>query len=140
MKSRSAAGGFGSIAAEEIEARSLYETHYCARGEMENCIKEQQLDLFADRPSTHALRSNQLRLWFSSITYVLMHSLRRLGWAGTCWEHAQCDTIRLKLLKIGAAVRVSVRRVWIALSESYPFRQVLQQVLVDLRAWPLTPG
>lgn len=129
-----------SIAAEEIEASVLYETHYCARGEMENRIKEQQLDLFADRTSTHALRSNQLRLWFSSIAYVLMHSLRRLGLAGTCLERAQCDTIRLKLLKIGAAVRVSVRRVWIALSESYPFGPVFQQVLANLRAVPLTPG
>jgi len=126
-----------SIATEEIEACSLYEEHYCARGEMENRIKEQQLALFADRTSTTQMRSNQLRLWFSSIAYVLMHSLRRLGLEGTCLEHAQCDTIRLKLLKIGAAVRVSVRRVWVALSESYPFRQVFQQVLANLRALPL---
>ena len=129
-----------SIAAETIEARSLYEEHYCARGEMENHIKEQQLSLFADRTSTSEMRSNQLRLWFSSIAYALMHALRRLALPGTRLERAQCDTIRWKLLKIGAAVRVSVRRVWLSLSESYPFRQVFEQALANLTAVPLVPG
>jgi hypothetical protein len=129
-----------SIAAERIEARALYEEHYCARGEMENHIKEQQLALFADRTSTAQLRSNQLRLWFSSVANARMHALRRLGQAGTSLERAQCDTIRLKLLKIGAAVRVSVRRVWFSLSESYPYRQVFEQALANLAAAPPKPG
>lgn len=129
-----------SIGAERIEARALYEEHYCARGEMENHIKEQQLALFADRTSTAQLRSNQLRLWFSSVAYALMHALRRLGLTGTSLERAQCDTIRLKLLKIGAAVRVSVRRVWFSLSESYPYRQVFEQALANLAAASLKPG
>lgn len=129
-----------SIAAERIEARALYEEHYCARGEMENHIKEQQLALFADRTSTAQLRSNQLRLWFSSVAYALMHALRRLGLTGTSLERAQCDTIRLKLLKIGAAVRVSVRRVWLSLSESYPYRQVFEQALANLAAASLNSG
>jgi hypothetical protein len=129
-----------SIPADSIEARALYEDHYCARGEMENRIKEQQLALFADRTSTSHMRSNQLRLWFSSIAYTLMQALRRLGLAGTSWARAQCDTIRLKLLKIGAVVRVSVRRLWVSLSESYPYRQVFDQVLANLAGVPLAPG
>jgi hypothetical protein len=129
-----------SIPADGIEARALYEDHYCARGEMENRIKEQQLALFADRTSTSGMRSNQLRLWFSSIAYTFMQALRRLGLAGTSWARAQCDTIRLKLLKIGAVVRVSVRRLWVSLSESYPYRQVFHQVLANLAGVPLAPG
>ena len=92
----------GYLAATKLDARALYEDLYRARGEMENRIKEQQLALFADRTSTHEIRSNQLRLYFSSFAYVLMHTLRRLGLEGTSMAKAQCDTIRLKLFKIGA--------------------------------------
>ncbi len=113
-----------SLPPEEIDARTLYEQVYCARGEMENRIKEQQLCLFADRTSTRWLRSNQIRLWLSSLAYALVSGLRRLGLASTSMARSRCDTIRLKLLKIGASVRVSVRRVWIALASSYP-RQAL---------------
>src|SRR4029450_8176906 len=91
-----------SIASEQKQARELYEDFYCARGGMENRIKEQQLGLFADPPSPSWLRSNQLRLYFSSFAYILMHALRRLGLEGTELAKAQCDTIRLKLFKVGA--------------------------------------
>ena len=122
-----------SIASEEKEARELYEDFYCARGDMENRIKEQQLGLFADRTSTSWMRSNQLRLYFSSFAYILMHALRRLGLAGTELAKAQCDTIRLKLFKIGAQIQVTVRKVWISFSESYPYLKLFQQVLARLQ-------
>ncbi len=122
-----------SIASEEKDARELYEDFYCARGEMENRIKEQQLGLFADRTSTSWMRSNQLRLYFSSFAYILVHALRRLGLEGTELAKAQCDTIRLKLLKIGAQIRVSVRKVWMSFSESYPYLNLFQQVLARLQ-------
>lgn len=111
-----------NLKTEEYDARSLYEDLYCARGEMENRIKEQQLELFADRTSTKYLKSNQTRLWFSSIAYVLMNEMRRLGLAETEMDQAQCSTIRLKLLKIGAQVQVTVRRVVVRLASSYPFQ------------------
>jgi hypothetical protein len=98
--------------------RELYEHFYCARGEMENRIKEAQLNLFADRLSTETFRANQLRLWLSSAAYVLMHALRRIGLVGTALARACTNTIRLKLLKIGAVVTVSVRRVRLAMSEA----------------------
>jgi hypothetical protein len=122
-----------SIASEEKEARELYEDFYCARGDMENRIKEQQLGLFADRTSTSWMRSNQLRLYFSSFAYILIHALRRLGLQGTELAKAQCDTIRLKLFKIGARIEVSVRKVWISFSESYPYLSLFQQVLARLQ-------
>ena len=122
-----------SIASEEKDARELYEDFYCARGEMENRIKEQQLGLFADRTSTSWMRSNQLRLYFSSFAYILVHALRRLGLEGTELAKAQCDTIRLKLLKIGAQIRVSVRKVWMSFSESYPYLNLFQQGLARLQ-------
>jgi hypothetical protein len=122
-----------SIASEEKPARELYEDFYCARGDMENRIKEQQLGLFADRTSTSWIRSNQLRLYFSSFAYILMHTLRRLGLAGTELAKAQCDTIRLKLFKIGAQIQVTVRKVWISFSESYPYLKLFQQVLARLQ-------
>jgi len=122
-----------SMASEEKEARELYEDFYCARGEMENRIKEQQLGLFADRTSTSWMRSNQLRLYFSSFAYILVHTLRRLGLQGTELAKAQCDTIRLKLFKIGAQIRVSVRKVWISFSESYPYLSLFQQVIARLQ-------
>jgi len=121
-----------SLSAQEADARTLYEDLYCARGEMENRIKEQPLDLFADRTSTHTLRANQVRL-FSSFAYVLLCALRRLGLQGTELGHAQCGSIRLKLLKIGAQVRLSVRRIWISFSESYPSPELFRQVLRNLR-------
>ena len=122
-----------SIASEEKEARELYEDFYCGRGDMENRIKEQQLGLFADRTSTSWMRSNQLRLYFSSFAYILIHALRRLGLEGTELAKAQCDTIRLKLFKIGARIEVSVRKVWISFSESYPYLSLFQQVLARLQ-------
>jgi hypothetical protein len=126
-----------SLAPEKMEARALYEDLYCARGDMENRIKEQQLALFADRTSTATMRANQLRLYFSSIAYVLLQTLRRIGLAGTELAKAQCDTIRLKLLKIGAQIRITVRKVWISLSQSYPYADLLWRVCERLRLRPL---
>ena len=129
-----------SLPSAEVEARHLYEDIYCARGEMENRIKEQQLYLFADRTSAATMRANQLRLWFSSLAYVLLSALRRLGLSGTELAGAQCSTIRLKLLKIGAAIKITVRKVWVSLAESYPYRRIFQQVyenLLRLRPVPL---
>jgi hypothetical protein len=118
---------------EEIDARALYEEVYCARGEMENRIKEQQLMLFAGRTSTHLMRSNQIRLWFSSVAYVLVSALRRVALAGTELARAQCATIRLRLLKIGAQVKVTVRKVWVALAESCPWVGVFRAAWRNLR-------
>jgi len=122
-----------SLSAEQFDARTLYEQQYCARGDMENRIKEQQLCLFADRTSAATMRANQLRLWFSSVAYTLMNALRRLGLKGTKLARAQCNTIRLKLLKIGAQIKVTVRKVWVSLSESYPYQQLFKQVYENLR-------
>jgi hypothetical protein len=122
-----------SLSPEEYPAQTLYEDHYCARGEMENRIKEQQLELFADRTSTQYLKSNQVRLWMSSVAYVLMNEMRRLGLAGTEMEQAQCGTIRLKLLKIGAQVQVSVRRVVVRLASGYPFQELFLAIYRRLR-------
>jgi len=125
-----------SIASEQKDARTLYEDFYCARGDMENRIKEQQLGLFADRTSTAWMRSNQLRLYFSSFAYILMQTLRRLGLQGTELAQAQCDTIRLKLFKIGAQIEVTVRKVWISFSESYPYLGLFQRVFARLQQIP----
>lgn len=122
-----------SLTSEQWEAQRLYEKLYCARGEMENRIKEQQLCLFADRTSTHHLTSNQVRLWFSSVAYVLLNELRRLGLKDTELAQARCDTIRTKLLKIGAQVKVTVRRVWVHLASSYPYAALFAQILGQLR-------
>jgi len=124
-----------SLTPEEFDARAIYEDEYCARGEMENRIKEQQLYLFADRTSAHSMRANQLRLWFSSVAYTLLQVIREYGLQGTKLARARCDTIRLKLLKIGASVRVTVRRVWLSLSESCPYRQLFAQVYANLKHW-----
>jgi hypothetical protein len=121
-----------SLSRGEFDARTLYEQQYCARGEMENRIKEQQLCLFADRTSAATMRANQLRLWFSSVAYTLLNALRRLGLKGTELARARCDTIRLKLLKIGAQIKVTVRKVWVCLSESYPYREIFRQVHENL--------
>ena len=112
-----------SLTREEAKARYLYEKLYCARGEMENRIKECQLDLFADRTSAATMRANQLRLWFASMAYVLVSSLRRIGLAGTQFAKAACATIRLKLLRIGALVTISVRRVRIAMASAHPWQR-----------------
>ncbi len=124
-----------SLSAEKFDARTLYEQEYCARGEMENRIKEQQLYLFADRTSAHSMRANQLRLWFSSVAYTLLQVIREFGLKGTKLARARCDTIRLKLLKIGAVVRVTVRRVWLSLSESCPYQQLFATVHANLTRW-----
>ena len=110
-----------SLSRKATEARFLYEKIYCARGEMENRIKECQLDLFADRTSSHTMRANQLRLWFASMAYVLMAALRRIGLRHTRFANASCGSIRLKLLKIGALVTVSVRRIKIAMASACPY-------------------
>jgi hypothetical protein len=125
-----------SVNREAWPAQELYEQHYCARGDMENRIKE-QLMLFSDRTSTHYLRSNQLRLYFSSIAYVLLQMLRRLGLEGTELAKAQCSTIRLKLLKIGALIRITVRKVWVSLAGGYPHVELFRQVHEKLCAVPL---
>lgn len=126
-----------SLSPEELDARTLYEDMYCARGEMENRIKEQQLCLFADRTSCATMRANQLRLWLSSVAYTLLAALRQFGLQGTEMAQARCDTIRLKLLKLGASVRTTVRRVWISLSESCPYQRVFAQVYENLCRWSL---
>jgi hypothetical protein len=111
-----------SLPASVIDARALYEDLYCARGEVENRIKEQQLDLFADRTSAATMRANQLRLWFASFAYVLLDALRRIGLRHTQFAAATCGTIRLKLLKIGAQVRVSMRRIKVAMASACPYQ------------------
>jgi hypothetical protein len=121
-----------SLLTEDRAAKPLYEEDYCGRGEAENRIKEQQLHLFADRTSAHSMRANQIRLFFSSIAYMLINSLRRLGLAGTELAQAQCQTIRLKLLKIGALVRVTVRKVWVRLTSSCPYAAVFRRVHATL--------
>jgi Transposase DDE domain group 1 len=111
-----------SLSRRQVKARDLYERLYCARGNMENRIKECQLDLFSDRTSAATMRANQLRLWFASMAYVLLCAVRRIGLVHTQFVRATCGTIRLKLLKIGAIVRVSVRRIKIAMASSCPYR------------------
>jgi hypothetical protein len=127
-----------SLDATEYPAQELYEKLYCARGDMENRIKEQQLGLFADRTSTHEMRSNQLRLYFSSIAYVLMNELRRLGLRRTPLAEAQVDTIRVRLLKVAAVVRLSVRRVVVSLSSVFSLRAIFIRTLANIRAGPST--
>ena len=109
-----------SLARTACKAKYLYEKVYCARGDMENRIKECQLDLFADRTSAATMRANQLRLWFHSMAYVLLCALRRIGLHDTALANATCGSIRLKLLKIGARVRISVRRIRIAMASACP--------------------
>ena len=111
-----------SLSREEHEARHLYEKLYCARGEMENRIKECQLDLYADRTSAHTMRANQLRLWFAAMAYVLLCALRRIGLAHTQFARATCGTIRLKLVKIAALVRTSVRRIKRAMPSAFAYQ------------------
>ena len=121
-----------SLPAEQWAAQDLYEKFYCARGEMENRIKE-QMCLFADRLSTDEMKGNQLRLYFSALAYTLIEALRRLGLKGTEWAQAQVDTIRLKLFKIGAIVRISARRILLQLSSTYPWKDLFAQAFHALR-------
>ncbi len=120
-----------SLDVARLAAQPLYEQLYCARGEMENRIKE-QFSLFSDRTSTAYLRSNQLRLYLSSIAYLLLEGLRRLGLKGTAMAKAQCQTIRLKLLKIGVLVRITVRKVWVSLSSGYPHQALFARIFQQL--------
>jgi hypothetical protein len=122
-----------SLSADAWPAQALYEDLYCARGEMENRIKEQQLGLFADRTSCHTLRANQLRLWLSSVAYLVLHDLRRLALAGTELARAQVDTIRCRLLKIGGIITVSVRRIYVSLSSVFPFQDLFARILANIR-------
>lgn len=121
-----------SLSAEEWSAQQLYEDLYCGRGDMENRIKE-QLTLFADRVSAESLRANQLRLYFSAMAYVLLQGLRRLGLQGTEWARAQVTTLRLRLLKIGAQIRITVRKIWVSLASGYPLQSLFAQVWSNLR-------
>jgi hypothetical protein len=121
-----------SLLSEEAGAKVVYEERYCARGDMENRIKE-QFSLFADRVSTESLRSNQLRLYLSAMAYLLVSGLRRLGLQSTELAQAQVSTIRTKLLKIGAQIRVTVRKVWVSMASSYPWQGLYQQVWTNLR-------
>jgi hypothetical protein len=121
-----------SLTPQQWAAQDLYEKFYCARGEMENRIKE-QMCLFADRLATDEMKGNQLRLYFSALAYTLVESLRRLALKGTEWAQAQVDTIRLKLFKIGALVRISARRIMLQLSSAYPWKHIYTQAFQALR-------
>ena len=122
-----------SLTPAEVGGQHLYEKIYCARGDMENRIKECQLDLFADRTSTATMRANQLRLWFASMAYVLLCALRRIGLTYTQFAEATCGTIRLKLLKLGALVRISVRRIKLAMASACPYQHEFSLAHARLR-------
>lgn len=121
-----------SLTSEAWQARALYEELYCQRGEMENRVKE-QFQLFSDRTSTHWLWSNQLRLYLSAFAYVLLDTLRRVGLQGTEMAQAEVNTIRLRLLKIGALVRVSTRKIWVSLASAHPIARLFARVYATLR-------
>jgi Transposase DDE domain group 1 len=121
-----------SLTSEQWPAKPLYEELYCARGDMENRIKE-QFCLFADRASAETMRANQLRLYLSTMAYILVSGLRRLGLKATTMANAQVSTIRTKLLKIGAQIRVTVRKVWVSMASGYPWQDLYQQVWANLR-------
>jgi hypothetical protein len=129
-----------TLKTDAVDAKTLYETIYCARGDMENRIKEQQLDLFADRTSAYTMRANQLRLYFASVAYVLLNELRLFGLCGTEMARAQAGTIRTKLIKIGAVVTTSVRRVVVKLSRYAPVQQLFCTILDNLRCRIPAPG
>ena len=122
-----------NLSAQEYEGQELYEKLYCARGEMENRIKEQQLYLFADRTSSATMRANQLRLWFSSLAYVILNELRSVGLRGTRMAEVTCASMRVKLLKIGAHLKVSVRRVVFSMASGYPDQDLFRSVLSNLQ-------
>ena len=121
-----------SLTSESWAAQTLYEELYCARGDMENRIKE-QFSLFADRVSSETMRANQMRVYLSAMAYILVSGLRRLGLKGTELAEAQVATIRTKLLKIGAQIRVTVRKVWVSMASSYPWQDLYRQVWTNLR-------
>ena len=121
-----------SLTKEQWEAQALYEKLYCGRGDMENRIKE-QFSLFADRVSAETMRANQMRLYLSAVAYVLVSGLRRLGLKATALAQAQVSTIRTKLLKIGAQIRVTARKVWVSMASSYPWQDLYRQVWANLR-------
>jgi hypothetical protein len=127
-----------SLPVERFDARTVYEKLYAVRGEMENRIKEQQLDLFADRTSAHIMRANQMRLWLSTFAYILIAEVRRVGLVDTEMERAQAGTIRTRLLLVGAAVKVSVRRVYASLSSAFPHQDLWCVVAGRLREWRLS--
>ena len=117
-----------SLSREALAGRQLYEELYCARGEMENRIKEQQLDLFADRTSTATMRANQLRMYFSVFAGTLLLIIRRYGLAGSPLARAQSGTIRSRILKVAVAVRVTARKVWLRFSSTYPHRELFESI------------
>jgi hypothetical protein len=121
-----------SLSSERWAGQALYEELYCERGDMENRIKE-QFSLFAHRVSAETMRANQMRLYLSAMAYVLVSGLRRVGLKGTELAQAQVSTIRIRLLKIGAQIRVSVRKVWVSMASSYPWQGMFQQVWSNLR-------
>jgi hypothetical protein len=129
-----------SLPSSAFDGQTLYEQEYCGRGDMENRIKEQQLWLFADALCCETMRANQVRLYLATVAYVLLRALREFGLQGTEMAQAQCATIREKLFKIGAIVRVSVRRVVVALSEAYPFQALFAKVWENLRHVLLPPA
>jgi hypothetical protein len=128
-----------SLPAAKISPGKLYTQKYCPRGEMENRIKEQQLELFSDRTSTHSFEGNQLRLWFSAVAYILMQTFRQQCLAKTSLAKAQVGTIRTLLLKLGARVVVSVRRVLISISSSCPYQDIFALAYQRIQALP-APG
>ena len=128
-----------SLKAANVPPKLLYTHKYCPRGEMENRIKEQQLELFSDRTSTHTFEGNQLRLWFSAIAYVLMQAFRQQCLAKTSLERAQVGTIRTLLLKLGARISISVRRVLISISSSCPYQNIFAIAYQRIQALP-APG
>jgi len=132
LKQRGITAFLTSLTSGEWEARPLYEKLYCLRGDMENRIKE-QFSLFADRVSAETMRANQMRLYLSAMAYILVSGLRRLGLKETELAQAQVSTIRTKLLKIGAQIRVTVRKVWVSMASSYPWQGLYQQVWANLR-------
>ena len=125
-----------SLPGSEYEKRYLYEELYCARGEMENRIKEQQLNLFGDRTSCHSFRGNELRVWLSAAAHILIVELRRQALAGTKLAKAQASTLRVRLLKIGALVQVSVRRVYVRLSSAFVLQDIFELAIQRLRSPP----
>jgi hypothetical protein len=121
-----------NLSAEQWSAQKLYELLYCGRGEMENRIKE-QLNLFATRVSAETMKANQMRMNLAGCAYVLIHALRRLGLKGTEMERAQATTIRLRLLKIGARIRVTARKIWLSMASGFPLQGLFQQAWAQLR-------
>jgi hypothetical protein len=129
-----------SLPPAAFAAAAVYEQEYCGRGDMENRLKEQQLMLFADRVSCSTMRANQVRLCLATVAYIVLRALRQYGLAQTELAQAQCATIRVRLLKLGAVVRLTVRKVWLSLSESYPWREVFGRAVAALRALAARPA